>query len=315
MPPSRLLRKWLPGRHRRQLLSPLPWLRPSPSPRPRWRPWPLASWPGDLLWWPALGGARRLVCPPRTPRPRPGLSLRLRPTWRPPGLQVLDLRSHAVIAHGLVSTRRRPELRPVEGYPSEGDQPGLGAEGQHLDEQVVERQQVTPPEPGDRPVVRRDVGAQPPEGHVHLAAPLHLPGGGQPDRVGVDQELQHHLRVVGRGTVGPLIGGVDRREVEHLVDRFRDEPGGVVFGQPVIEGRGKKERLVLVVVTEGPRCPGWRGDPSRRIHPLHLEERLSNGVGGHTQNSCRSTDGSRVRGLLRQLWVLTHAPSSKPIDA
>jgi hypothetical protein len=89
----------------------------------------------------------------------------------------------------------------------------------------------------------------------------------------------------------------------------------VVLGQPVIEGRGKKERLVLVVVAEGPRCSRRSSYPFRRIYLLHLEERLSSGVGGHAQNSCRSAGESRVKGLLHQLWVLTHAPRGPPVSA
>ena len=47
-----------------------------------------------------------------------------------------------------------PELGAVEGHPPEAHQACLGPEGQYLDEQAFESEEVTASEPGDRPVIR-----------------------------------------------------------------------------------------------------------------------------------------------------------------
>jgi hypothetical protein len=53
-----------------------------------------------------------------------------------------------------------------------------------------------------------------------VAPPLYLPGGGDTDRVGIELELEHHLRVIGRGPCGLDVGVVDQREINELVDDF-----------------------------------------------------------------------------------------------
>jgi hypothetical protein len=51
--------------------------------------------------------------------------------------------------------------------------------------------------------------------------------------------------------VGP-VRPVERRQVElvELVDHVQDEPGQVVFGQPVAQVGGQQERLVAVAAEE-----------------------------------------------------------------
>ena len=91
------------------------------------------------------------------------------------GLELFDTRSHPVIAHGLVFTRRRPQLGAVEGDAAEFDQSRLGAQGQHLDEQGVDGREVPAPKAREGAVVGSGVRTQPAEGHVDVATPFHLP--------------------------------------------------------------------------------------------------------------------------------------------
>jgi hypothetical protein len=96
---------------------------------------------------------------------------------------------------------------------------------------------VAPAKAADRAVVRCGVRREPAEGHVGLAAALDLARGGDPGRVGVEEELQHHARVIGRSARRGCVGGVDRREVEQLFDHLGDKARLVVPRQPVVERR------------------------------------------------------------------------------
>jgi hypothetical protein len=106
-------------------------------------------------------------------------------------------------------------------------------------------------------MVRDLVGRQHAEGDVLAAAPFDLPRGALPDRVGVEQERHHHLRVERRPTPAIVpIGSVERAQLE-LVDGVQHEPSEVVFGEPLPQARGQKQLLVTVTEKEvrGHRSP------------------------------------------------------------
>ena len=90
-------------------------------------------------------------------------------------LELFEARTDAVIGHGLMPTRRRPQLGAVEGDAAEFDQSGLGAQGQHLDEQGIEGTKVAPPKAREGAVIGCRVRTQPAEGHVGVATPFHFP--------------------------------------------------------------------------------------------------------------------------------------------
>jgi hypothetical protein len=94
------------------------------------------------------------------------------------------------------------------------------------------------------------VAGKHPEGEVLCAVPFDLPGGANPDGVGVQQHTEQQLGVIGR--VAVPVGAVDAQErlkVE-LVDHVQDEPGQVVGWQPVAQVGREQERLVAVAGQE-----------------------------------------------------------------
>jgi hypothetical protein len=96
---------------------------------------------------------------------------------------------------------------------------------------------VADPEAGDRRVVGDLVGADHPEGDVLATAALDRSRGALADRVGVGEQGEHHLRLVGGGAVAVgSVGAVEGLELE-LLDRFDHEPGEVIGGQPVAQVR------------------------------------------------------------------------------
>jgi len=91
------------------------------------------------------------------------------------GLELFDTRSHPVIAHGLVLTRRRPQLGAVEGDAPEAHQSRFCAQGEHLDEEDIDGAEVATPKARDGAVVRSHVRTEPAERHVDVTATFHLP--------------------------------------------------------------------------------------------------------------------------------------------
>jgi hypothetical protein len=77
------------------------------------------------------------------------------------------------------------------------DASGL-AQQQALDEQPGNHRLVTDPEPGDRGVVGNGVRGDHPVGHVLSAPPLDHPGRSFALTVGIQQQRQHHRRLVRR---------------------------------------------------------------------------------------------------------------------
>ena len=91
-------------------------------------------------------------------------------------------------------------------------QPGLGAQLQHLAEQLAQRPLVALAEARDRRVIRRLVGRDHAHRDVLMAAPLDPPRRPLADRVGVDQQRHHHRRIVRRPAPPVVaIAGQERR--------------------------------------------------------------------------------------------------------
>jgi hypothetical protein len=84
------------------------------------------------------------------------------------------------------------------------------------------------------------------EGDVLPTAPLDLPRRALPDRVRVEQERDHHLRIERRAapTVA-AIGSVERVQID-LLDRVDHKPGQVILRQPVAQTRRQQQLLVTV---------------------------------------------------------------------
>jgi len=174
----------------------------------------------------------------------------LRPQLGQLGLEPALLPAHPLVAHRLVPGGVRPQLRPVQSDSAQLDQPRLGADGERLREQLGERLQVAAAEAGDRTVVGVLIDAEEAHRDIVVGALLQLARGGSAGRIAVQQKLQHQARVVGREAPLLLVGGVDRREVEPVLDEVGDEAGEMAVGDPVLDRRGKQQQLIGVVGTE-----------------------------------------------------------------
>ncbi len=115
---------------------------------------------------------------------------------------------HPLVAHGLVLAGVGPEFGAIQRYMSQAHQPCLLTDLEHLDEQRGPGIQVTAPEIGDPAVVWLLVTSQDPEGGVLPAGLLDLPGAGQSNAVGVQEQHHHHSRVVRLLTTGILLAVV-----------------------------------------------------------------------------------------------------------
>ena len=102
------------------------------------------------------------------------------------------------------------------------------------------------PKARDRRVIRRLVGGDHAEGDVLSQALFDPPRGALADRVGVEEKRDHHLRVVG-GAAPAVVAVVGKERLEvHLRDGVQDEPGEVIFGQPLAHVGGQEQLLVAV---------------------------------------------------------------------
>jgi len=119
------------------------------------------------------------------------------------------------------------------------------------EEEALEGGQVALPEVADRPEVGSVVPREHSEGDVLLIALGDLPGGGNPEGIGVEEELYHHPGVVRRIASGLLfIDGDDGGEIE-LVREIREKVDEVILGQPVPQRRREQEELLWIVGTIG----------------------------------------------------------------
>ena len=179
-------------------------------------------------------GGRRSARPPRR-RPR-----------RPPRGSRSRAGVGAVLAVGGVGG----DPGAVEGESPHRDEAGLGAEGEHLREELAELFGVTGAKAGDRRVVGPLVGRDHAEGDVLDQALLCPPRGALADRVGVEKEGDHHLGVVGGAAPAVVaVAGEERREI-NVLDRIEHEPGEVIVRKPLAQVGGQEHLLITVAAEE-----------------------------------------------------------------
>ena len=161
-----------------------------------------------------------------------------------------DLLGDLLVAAGGAVARHGGELAAVDGDHPDLDQTGPGAEAQDLAEEIGDGPLVADAEAGDRGVIGRLVGGDHPEGDVLPAAALDATRGALANAIGVGEQGQHHLGVVGCPAVAVgAIGGVEGVEVE-LLDRLDHEPGQVALVEPVAKVWWQQHRLVTVGAEE-----------------------------------------------------------------
>jgi len=100
--------------------------------------------------------------------------------------------------------------------------------------------------PREGRMVRALLGGQHPKGDVFLAGALDHPRGPDPARVGVEQQRDHHRRVI-RRPAAPVdaIGRIERLQI-HLGDSVDHEPGEVPRRQPLADVGWHQERLLAI---------------------------------------------------------------------
>ena len=136
-------------------------------------------------------------------------------------------------------------------------QPGLGAQLEHLAEQLAQRRLVALAKARDRRVIRRLVGRDHAHRDVLMAAPLDPPRRPLPDRVGVEQQRDHHRRIVRRPAPPVVaIAGQERRQI-HRLDGVEHEPREVILRQPLAQTRRQQQLLLAITRDEVLRHPEW----------------------------------------------------------
>ena len=182
--------------------------------------------------------------------------------------QALFLCLHPVVAHRLALARVRAHLRPVDRQLPQARQTQLLRQTDHLHEQRLEILQVPTPKLAQRPVLRKVARRQHPETNVLFQLPSDPARREYPRRVGVEQHLHHHPRLIRRvATAVPLLQSVERRQIQ-TVHQIADMVRQVALGQPLPHVGRQQQRLVRHV---GAECGRHRVLPSSaRLQLSHL---------------------------------------------
>jgi hypothetical protein len=95
-------------------------------------------------------------------------------------------------------------------------------------------------------VIRALLGREHAKRNIFFAGALDDARGPDPARVGVEQQRDHHRRVIGRPTA-PIdaVGDIERPEI-HLRDRVDDKPRQMPRRQPLTDVRRHQKRLLAI---------------------------------------------------------------------
>ena len=143
------------------------------------------------------------------------------------------------------------ELGAVQGDVAEFDQTRFTAQPEDLAEQPGERLKMTLPEVADGPEVGPLQRA-----HRHEVEPL-LQRPGDPPRgidalaVGVEQQSNHHRRVVGRVAARLVVGRHDGAKVERLAHQITHRVRRMPGRHEVVDRGRQQPRLIDVPRTKG----------------------------------------------------------------
>jgi hypothetical protein len=109
---------------------------------------------------------------------------------------------------------------------------------------------VTDAEPRDRGVIGHLVAGDHPKRDVVAATPLDPARRAHPDRIRINEQGNHHLRIVRRGTPPvAAIGPIERIEIQ-LRHRLQHEPRQMVLGQPLPQRRRQQQLLITITRDE-----------------------------------------------------------------
>jgi hypothetical protein len=160
-----------------------------------------------------------------------------------------DLARELLVVARRALGRIRVDFRAVDRDDADAYQSGLGAQPQHLTEEIAQRALVADPKARDRGVIGRLVGRDHPERDVLAAPSLDPARGALADRIRVHDQRHHHRRIM-RGSAVPVgaIGGKERGQLK-LADRVDHKPRKVVLGQPFAQTR-RQQQLLLAITRE-----------------------------------------------------------------
>jgi len=146
-----------------------------------------------------------------------------------------DLARELLVVAVLVARRVRRDLRPVDRDHTDLGQAAAGAKRQDLAEQTGNRVLVALDEPRDRRVIGLLLRRQHPKRDVLVTGPLDHPRRPDAARVGIEQQRDHHRRVIGRPAAAvDAIGRIERVEI-HLGDRVDHKPREMPRRQPLAD--------------------------------------------------------------------------------
>ena len=163
-------------------------------------------------------------------------------------LQSCPVLHHRLLPDEGVFVRLRLYLRPVDVLHFEGDEATLGKDQHQLREHVVDLILDAVAEVVDGLVVGLGITGQPYEMNVTLERVLHLAARVDVVHVTVDDDLEHHPRVVGARTV-VVVQGVYATHVQAVNNRI-DQTDRVVRGNIFVDSFRKKNQLVVYVLTK-----------------------------------------------------------------
>src|SRR5580704_11660214 len=108
---------------------------------------------------------------------------------------------------------------------------------------------MTRAEPRDRGVIRRSVSANHPARNILPTTPLDRPGGPLTHGIAIEQQRDHHRRIVRRTTV-PVspISTIEPGEIKRL-DSVQHEPRDMVLIQPIPQAR-RQQQLQLPITQQ-----------------------------------------------------------------
>jgi hypothetical protein len=157
-----------------------------------------------------------------------------------------DLSRDLLVVARRLHRRVSRQLRAVDRDHADTDQPRLGAHRQHLAEQLAQRALVALTKARDGRVIGRLIGADHPRGDVLDTAALDPPRRPLPDRVAIQQQRDHHRRIVRRPavTVGP-VAAIERAQIE-LRDGVDHEPRQMAIRQPLAQARRQQQLLLAI---------------------------------------------------------------------
>ena len=158
-----------------------------------------------------------------------------------------DVRDQLLVRAVRAPRRVRADLRAIDRDHPDLHQPRLLAQRQHLGKQLAERPLMPATELRDRRVIRHPHRRDQLVHNILPTRPLDPPRRAVPTRIRVQQQRDHHRRLIRRPplTILPM-SPIERRQV-HLLNSAQDRPHHVIIRHPIRQIRRHQHRLPPVL--------------------------------------------------------------------